>query len=55
MTYALTLEDRTVSGTVWLVALVNVNGPATIVGRWETQAAADADALRWMALEGSVS
>lgn len=51
MTYAVVLDDR----PRWLVALVNVNGPATVVGRWDTKEAAEADALRWMALEGSAS
>lgn len=52
MTYGLVLDDRPVG---WLVALVNVNGPASVVGRWTTKEAAEADALRWTQLESEAS
>lgn len=55
MTYSLVIEDHTGARAIWLVALVHVNGPATVVGRFDAKADADADALRWTTLEGSAS
>lgn len=52
MTYTVVADNRPAG---WIVVLVNVNGPATVIGRWDTKDAAEADALRWMQLENGAA
>lgn len=52
LTYSVVADNRPAG---WLVVLVNVNGPATVVGRWDAKSDAEADALRWTQLESEAS
>lgn len=39
----------------YLVIQVMVDGPATVMGRWDDEADAQADARRWTALEAEAA